>query len=237
MNSFSYYSLFDTKGVEYIAIIIFLIMLIPFWIILNKHKEISQRIQKVFKALSFDILNIPQGIFHSKNHTWAFMEKSGSASVGLDDFLLHTTGEVTLTNLKNSGEFVNKGEILIEVVKDDKHLNISSPISGKIVNNNPLLIENPEILNEDPFGKGWIYKIKPSNWIEETSSCYLAEESTIWSRNEINRFKDFLAQMSKKYSTEQSPLVLQDGGEVIDHVLSELPNVVWKDFNEGFLEN
>ncbi len=235
MNSFNYSNIFETKGIEYIAIISFFIILIPFWILLNKKGFIKQKIQKVLSILSFDILKVPQGIFLGKNHTWVFLEKSGTALVGLDDFLLHTTGEVELINYKNPDETIQKGELLTEVIKGDKHLKIFSPISGKIMNSNTQLSEMPHLLNEDPFGKGWIYKVKPSKWIDETQCCYLAEDAVNWSKTEMQRFKDFLAQSNCKYSPESSLVALQDGGELIDHTLSELPNAIWQDFQESFL--
>lgn len=235
MDAFSYSNIFETKGIEYIAIIAFFMVLIPFWIILNKREVIKQKIQKVLKIMSFDVLKIPQGIFHGENHTWAFLEKSGAASVGLDDFLLHTTGEVKLTNLKNTGEIINKGDLLTEVEQGNKLLKIFSPISGTILHTNLQLNETPELLNNDPYGKGWVYKIKPTKWIDETRSLYLSEDATNWSKMEMQRFKDFLAQSSKKYSSEPTLAVLQDGGELIDNVLSELPEPIWMDFQESFL--
>ncbi|MCK5277488.1 MAG: hypothetical protein KAK04_03105, partial [Cyclobacteriaceae bacterium] len=85
---------------------------------------------------------------------------------------------------------------------------------------------------------GWIYKIKPSNWIAETNSYYLAEEATNWSIKELERFKDFLSGgPMRQYSSEPSLILLQDGGELRDNILSELPNEVWKDFQLEFLDS
>jgi glycine cleavage system H protein len=236
MEGFSYSDIFETKGIEYIAIIAFFIVLIPFWFILNKHGAIQQKIKKVLSVLSFEILKIPQGIFHEKNHTWAFMEKSGIASIGLDDFLLHTTGEVELKNIRKSGDVINKGDMLTELVKDNKVLTIFSPVSGIVLDTNERLNEDPSLLNADPYGKGWICKIKPTKWVEEVKDLYLAEETTTWSKLELQRFKDFLALSGKKYSRETELVVLQDGGELIDNALSELPDSIWMDFQDNFLK-
>jgi glycine cleavage system H protein len=235
MEGFNYSNIFETKGIEYIAIITFFIVLIPFWIMLNKRGAIKDKINKVLNIFSIDILKIPQGVFHSKNHTWAHMEKSGTASIGLDDFLIHTIGEVNVTKLKESGEIISKGDLLTELQKGDKILKIFSPISGKVLQANMQLNETPELLNNDPYGKGWIYKIKPAKWVEETQSCYIAEDSTNWTKIELQRVKDFLAQTVKKYSNDPSLVVLQDGGELVDFPLSEQPNVVWHDFQDKFL--
>jgi glycine cleavage system H protein len=130
---------------------------------------------------------------------------------------------------------INKGDLLMEIDQNGKLLQVSSPISGKIINSNISIDSNPELINEDPYGNGWIYKIKPSNWKVETNSYFLAEESIEWSKMELERFKDFLAESVKKYSPEQSMVILQDGGELRDNTLSELPDEVWKDFQKDFL--
>ena len=69
----------------------------------------------------------------------------------------------------------------------------------------------------------------------ETSSYYVGNEAVAWVKNEIVRFRDFLALSMRKYSPETSMLMLQDGGELIDRPLSELPDEVWQDFQKSFL--
>jgi len=235
MDQFTYTNIFATKGIEYLAIISFFAILIPFWLILNKKVSITKKLQNAIGVLTSSVLRIPQGLFYSKNHTWTHLEKSGAAKVGLDDLLLHITGEVTFKSLKSPGEFIYKGELLTQIDQNGKILNIFSPISGKVLNTNPELNDNPGMLIQDPYGIGWIYKIKPSDWVAETKSYYLAEDATKWSAMEIERFKDFLASSTSKYTTEQSMLVLQDGGELRNNILSEMPSEIWNDFQESFL--
>ncbi len=235
MEKFSVVDIFASKGIEYLIVIGFLIILIVFWKVLDKQIKATKRIQKVLGILSANILRIPQGLFYSKNHTWAHLEKSGVAKVGLDDLLQHLTGEVKFNNLKIPGEMINKGDLLTEIEQNGKKLKVFAPISGKILNTNSILNESPEILNEEPYNEGWIYGIKPSNWIAETKSYYLAEDATNWVRMELERFKDFLAVSMKKHSPEPSMITYQDGGELVDNTLSELPKEVWSDFQKEFL--
>jgi glycine cleavage system H protein len=235
MDGFSYTDIFATKGVEYLIIIAFLALLIPFSVILNKKMKAIRKIQNAMGILSAGILRIPQGLFYSRNHTWMFMEKSGAAKIGLDDLLLHVTGEVKISNLRNPGEMISKGEVLTEIDQNGKLLRIFSPVSGKIVETNSLVSESPGTLNDDPYGKGWIYKIKPTDWISEAKSCYFAEEATNWSARELERFKDFLAVTMKTHTPGTSTVILQDGGELCDHSLSALPDVIWQDFQKEFL--
>ncbi len=235
MDAFTYHNIFETKGIEYLAIIAFFIILIPFWILLNRQVKIKKQIQKSLGTLTANSLNVPQGLFFSRLHSWTHLEKSGIAKVGLDDLLLHITGEVNFNQLIKSGEKIKKGDLLAEIDHKGKLLKIYSPISGEIVESNSGLANNPQLLNEDPYMKGWIFKVKPSSWVADTNSYFLAEDATIWAKQELERFKDFLAESIGKYSPLPSNMVLQDGGELIDQPLAELPNEVWQDFQQDFL--
>jgi glycine cleavage system H protein len=236
MDGFSYHNIFETKGIEYLIIIGFLIMIIPFWILINKEVSIKTRIRNAIGSLSEGILKIPFGLFFSKNHTWAHIEKSGVAEVGIDDFLLHITGEVKFTGLRAPGSFIRKGELLAGIDHNGKVLQVYSPISGKVTDTNRLLTAAPSAINEDPYEKGWIYKIEPSKWIEETDTCLMANEALEWTRMEFSRFKDFIAGSVTKYSPEAAMVILQDGGELCDRPLSDLPDEVWHDFQKSFLD-
>lgn len=110
-----------------------------------------------------------------------------------------------------------------------------SPITGEIKRTNSNPGENPDLIKDDPYRQGWIYTIKPTNWKAETNSYYLAEEATYWAKQELLRFKDFLSISVQKYMLAPSGVILQDGGELIDVPLAELPQEVWQDFQDKFL--
>jgi glycine cleavage system H protein len=235
MDVFQYNNIFETKGIEYLVVIAFLVLLIPFWIMLNKKIKITGPIRKELGILTAGTLKIPQGIFYSRNHTWAHLEMSGIAHVGLDDLLLHLTGNITFSHLKNRGEKIKKGDLMAVIEKKGKTLRILSPVSGEILSMNPLLTDNPELLSEDPYLKGWMYKVKPTQWIADANSCFMAEEATNWLGKELERFKEFLSLSMGGFSSPSTGMVLQDGGELTDHTLSDLPAEVWQNFQDDFL--
>lgn len=235
MEGFSYTNIFETKGIEYLTIIAFFAILIPFWALVNRKVKYSVQSQKSNGFITASSLRIPQGIFFSKFHSWAHLEKNGEAKVGLDDLLLHLTGEVEITHLKKPGEQIKKGDLLVEIRHNGNNLQIHSPVSGKISNTNTRLSENPGLLTESPYRLGWIYSIQPTNWKAETNSCYLAEDATNWAIQELERFKDFLSAATVKNMPEPAGVVMQDGGEVIDNPLTKFPREVWDDFQKNFL--
>ena len=237
MEGFSLVDIYDTKGTEYLFVIGYLLILIIFWRLMRNPGKVLSQIKDAVSMLSVKILNIPQGIYFNKNHTWTHLGESGAAKVGVDDFLQHVIGDLQLSGLKDPGDPIKKGELLAQIEQDGKQLKVFSPISGVVLETNDLLLESPEVMNADPYDKGWLYQVKPSNWMKETSSCLIAEKATEWADKEITRFKDFLSLGAmKKYSSEPAMAMLQDGGEIRDNVLSELPDEVWKDFQKEFLE-
>jgi glycine cleavage system H protein len=232
MNPYSYYNIFDTKGIEYLVVIGFLLLLIPFWKWLNKPLERRVSEGGSLEALTSHLLRIPKGLLYNMNHTWVHLEKSGWATVGTDDLLLHLTGGVEVRFLKEQQERIEKGEPLAALVQDGKQLLVTSPITGTVLENHHVLSEDPDLLLEDPY-RAWLYKIEPEKWQQETRAFRMGEEAVRWNRKELERFTDFITETSEKANPDQ--VVLQAGGELIDHPLKVMDKEVWDRFQEMFL--
>ena len=132
---------------------------------------------------------------------------------------------------------IKKGEILTQIVSEGRSLNIISPISGKVLEANPMLSDNASIIREDPYTRGWVYKIEASNWKADTTSFYVGEEAKQWLKLELDRFKDFISISLAKNHPESSLVIMQEGGELRDHPLHDLPKDVWQDFQKIFLDS
>lgn len=236
MDGFSYTNIFDTKGIEYLIVITFLLVLTPFWLLISRKQKQPVAATSLKHVITSGSLNIPQGLFFSKFHSWAYLEKNGTAKVGLDDLLLQLTGEVSVNQLHEPGSKISKGELLTVINQGNKQLKICSPISGRIVSTNTKLKNTPALLRSDPYQGGWIYAIQPSSWKADTSSCFLSEDATQWAIRELEHFKEFLATSVNRYLPDPLQVVLQDGGELVEHPLAELPDEVWTEFQDTFLK-
>jgi glycine cleavage system H protein len=234
MDAFSYSNIFQTKGIEYIIIIAFLILIVPFWQIITK-PVVRQKIQQVVGYLSEKILKIPRGLQYSKNHVWAHLNKSGEAVLGIDDLLNHLVGEVEIKPVVEEGSEIRKGDKLAELEKDGKKLELFSPISGKILGYNTMLLNDPSLINAEPYDNGWLAHIEPKSWIKESSDFVTGEDAVKWESEEFLKFKDFMAHTTQMQGQENAKLILQAGGEMIDNPLSELPQDVWTEFQKQFL--
>jgi glycine cleavage system H protein len=232
MEQFVYSDIFDTKGIEYIIVIFFFMLLIPFWALLNRPVRLKKAVGDALEAINLQALRIPQGLLFSKNHTWSYLEKSGVASVGMDDLLLHLTGGIELNYLKEQQERVKRGEAIARITRDGKELLITSPISGQIDRVHRALENHSGSITQDPYGS-WLYRIKPEKWQEETGDAVMADQASEWTARELERFRDYLA--ASLGEAQGSEVVLQEGGELIGHPLSELGRDAWKGFQEKFL--
>ena len=76
MDGFSYINIFDTKGIEYLIVIGFLVLFIPFWRALNKPVKARARYREAMGVLTPEVLRIPQGLHYCKSHMWTHLKKS-----------------------------------------------------------------------------------------------------------------------------------------------------------------
>jgi len=203
----------------------------------NRRKVSTQMQPLPVKGFEEKTLSIPAGILFDRSHTWAFMEKDGSVTVGMDDFLQHIIGPVSKIVMKEPGEKVKKGEAFLQLVKDGKQLQMYAPVSGVIRNSNEKLVNDPAILNASPYSEGWIYSLEPQNWTKESVLLYFAEKYKCWISNEWTRIKEFLAMILKPQSPEFSHVVMQDGGVIREGFLSELGPKEWEEFQVNFLDS
>lgn len=233
MEQFVYSDIFATKGIEYIIVIAFLLLIIPFWRMLNKPVKFKETVGASLQAINLKALRIPQGLFFNKNHTWSHLEKSGVASIGMDDLLLHLTGGVELKYLREHQEKVKRGEPIARIIQNGKELVISSPITGEIDKVNASLEEDAGVVSKDPY-KSWLYKIRPEKWQEETRDAMMADRASEWEEMELERFRDYIAQAESVATGEE--MVLQEGGELSGHPLKEMDQEGWKGFQEKFLK-
>ena len=104
----------------------------------------------------------PKDLKYSKDHEWLKIN-NGHALVGVTDFAQSELGDIVFVDVDTEGEKLEKEEVLgsIEAVKTVSDLFM--PVSGEVIEFNSKLEEQPELINTDPYGDGWIVKIKISN--------------------------------------------------------------------------
>ena len=110
-------------------------------------------------------MNFPTNVKYTNEHEWIRLE-GDEAYVGITDYAQEQLGDIVFVDVTTEGETLGKGEVFgtIEVVKTVSDLFL--PIGGEVLEINPELEEHPELVNKDPYGDGWLIKIKPTNTTE-----------------------------------------------------------------------
>ena len=113
-------------------------------------------------------MNIPAELKYSKDHEWVVIE-GDIATVGITDFAQSELGDIVYVEVETLDETLDKDEVFgsVEAVKTVSDLFL--PLSGEIIEFNELLEDEPEKVNSDPYGDGWMIKIKISNSSEVDS--------------------------------------------------------------------
>ena len=107
-------------------------------------------------------MNFPENIKYTSEHEWIRLE-GNEAYVGITDYAQSELGEIVFIDVPTVGETVGQGEVFgsIEAVKTVSDLNM--PVTGEVLELNEELDAAPELVNNDPYGKGWIIKISVPN--------------------------------------------------------------------------
>ena len=110
-------------------------------------------------------MNIPKELQYTKSHEWLLVE-DGVATVGLTDFAQDALGDIVFVNLPQPGDQVSAGEALGDVESVKAVSDVLSPVSGVVAEVNEELLDNPALVNEDPYG-AWLVKVEQPTDQEE----------------------------------------------------------------------
>lgn len=110
--------------------------------------------------------NIPTELRYAKSHEWVRIEEDGSLVVGISDHAQDQLGDVVYVELPEIGQVLSVGDEagVVESVKAAS--DVYSPVSGEVIEINPLLEDDPEMINTQPYEDGWFYKLQPSDSVE-----------------------------------------------------------------------
>lgn len=112
-------------------------------------------------------MNVPEKLFYTEEHEWvAFSEDKKVATVGITDFAQDQLGDIVFVGLPEIGDVVNTGDSLADIESVKSVSDIYSPVSGKVVEVNEALLDQPELVNEAPYDQ-WLFKIEEVSDIQE----------------------------------------------------------------------
>ena len=119
--------------------------------------------------------DIPSDLKYTKDHEWIRLE-GDRARVGITDYAQNSLHEVVYADLPKVGRTLSRGESFGTVESVKAVSEIYSPVSGEVLETNQKLVDSPELINQQPYGEGWLIMMKLSKIKEETGSLMPAKE-------------------------------------------------------------
>ena len=128
--------------------------------------------------------DIPNDLRYSKSHEWLRRRQDGAVEVGITDHAQSALGDLVFVEVPNAGHSIKAGEACAVVESVKAASDVYSPVSGKVIAVNESLATKPELLNEDPYGEGWLFRVQPESAADGSSlmnaadyAKYLADEA------------------------------------------------------------
>ncbi|MFC1500450.1 glycine cleavage system protein H [Candidatus Zixiibacteriota bacterium] len=185
--------IFATKGTEYVLVIIFLASLIIFWRMLNSttHPESLPQVEPANSKAPTDALgrwfSMAAQRYYHPGHSWLLPESIDTVTIGIDDFAQKLIGEAGELSLPEPGTRLHQGEKGWSLGVGTQQIEFLSPVGGEVIARNERVVEDPALINRDPYGDGWLLKVKTTKlkpnlmgllfgqlaerWMEMTEGC------------------------------------------------------------------
>ena len=107
--------------------------------------------------------DIPSELRFAETHEWAELLEDGVVRVGLSDHAQEQLGDMVFVELPEEGEEITRGEACAVVESVKAASDIYAPVTGQVVSANEALNDSPEIVNNDPYGDGWLFTVRPAD--------------------------------------------------------------------------
>ena len=167
--------------------------------------------------------------YYHIGHTWVHPEPGGRIKIGVDDFISKVLGPAEAFDLPPRGASLGQGRAGWTWKRNGFKAEVLSPVTGKVFLLNRHVLDNPEIIREDPYGKGWIFVMEPLTPVSALNfnSLISGNKSLKWMEEE---FQKLLKLMGPKYEK-----LAATGGELVSDLFGRYPEIGWERLAKTFL--
>jgi glycine cleavage system H lipoate-binding protein len=166
------------------------------------------------QAQPVSALELPAGYYFHPSHTWMAEDGTAMARVGLDGFAANLIGNVKHIAVVGEQRWVRQGQKLMTVAGECGTFELLSPVEGVLAAVNPEVIKDPDLAARDPYGRGWICQIKPSEMETDQRNLMQGPLAERWLENSFQQLKSSIA--------EADPTPVQDGGQLLPGAFNRL---------------
>jgi glycine cleavage system H protein len=132
--------------------------------------------------------NLPEDLHYEKNHYWVKVE-GDILVMGMDDFAQQMAGEIVFVQIPFSGKKLKAGKKFAQVESGKWLGKVYAPVNGELIEGNEALEAEPSLINRDCYGKGWMFKIKPSDMAELNNLIHDPADIEKWLLEDIEKYK------------------------------------------------
>jgi glycine cleavage system H lipoate-binding protein len=170
---------------------------------------------------------MPEALYYHRGHTWARPLDADTVLVGVDDFARRLIGPGATVSAPSRGDWLHQGGRAFAMKLDGKSAEVVSPVEGEVVEVNRDLAERPGLATDDPYGRGWVLKIKAPNLADNLRNLLSGRLARKWMEDSREALELRLMALSGS--------VLQDGGEPASDLGHHLPKADWDRLVHEFL--
>ncbi|MHB8070209.1 MAG: glycine cleavage system protein H [Desulfobaccales bacterium] len=171
---------------------------------------------------------VPTSIYYlHRGHTWAVVEDSGQVRVGLDAFSQKILGPADAVKLPEISNMYYQDHVCMALIREGHKAAVEAPLDGSIEAVNPKVRQRPGLIHEDPYGEGWLFKVKPTNLQQNLDNLFYGESNVTWIEQESQRL---LFIMDTTVGA-----TLPSGGAVLNDVYGHYPQLGWRRLVKEFL--
>jgi glycine cleavage system H lipoate-binding protein len=225
MEGIRFIDIYATKGIEYLIVITFLAAFVLFCRYMYRPREGGAPARIAPSGVTR--FRVPEGLFYHQGHGWLRPEPGAIGVVGMDDFARKLIGNVDAVELPAVGTRLAQGEKGWSLVVDSERIPMLSPVAGEVVEVNREVQQSPGILRQDPYGKGWLLKVRSSKVASNTRNLLSGNLARAWMENALDNLHPLPG--------ESVGPVLQDGGLPVDGIARVLGGAEWVDLAKTHL--
>jgi glycine cleavage system H protein len=170
---------------------------------------------------------MPETLYYHRGHTWARPLDADTVLVGVDDFARRLIGPAAAVKAPARGDWLHQGGRAFALKVDGKVADLISPVEGEVVDVNREVADKPSLTSEDPYGRGWVVKVKAPNLASNLRNLLSGRLARKWMEDSREALELRLMALSGS--------VLQDGGEPAVDLGRHLPTADWERLTREFL--
>jgi glycine cleavage system H protein len=225
MEGIRFVDIYASKGIEYLIVIAFLASFVVFCRYL--YRPAGGAAARAAWSDTADRFRVPEGLFYHQGHGWLRPEPGSTAVVGLDDFAQKLVGKVDAIELPPVGTALAQGGAGWKLVVDSVPIPMLSPAHGEVVEVNRDVLRSPELLQKDPYGKGWLLRLRSSRVAADTRNLLSGRLAKAWMENALEK----LQPVHDRYLGH----VLPDGGLPVEGIARAVAGEHWHELAKSNL--